>query len=125
MTQMTQPRTPHATPRFAFPSSSVGACATAHATTLADPDSPEVHEQLGELDDAMFAAIGGNAAALDKARSLWFHAVSGLPWESVEESRDQYLRYAVEVTRRAAAIGTRDHASAVAAREVMALLARR
>jgi hypothetical protein len=87
-------------------------------------DSPAVHAQLEDLDDAMFAAIGGSAAALDRARALWFNAVASLPWELVEESREQYLRYAAEVMQRAGLGTTRKPAAALAAAEILDLLAR-
>jgi hypothetical protein len=81
-----------------------------------DADSVEVRDQLEELDDAMFAAIDGTGGAFEKARLLWFNAIASLPWGLVEESRDQYLRYAAEVTRLPGKSDT--------ARDVMELLAR-
>jgi hypothetical protein len=89
-----------------------------------DPDSPEVRELLESLDDAMFAAIAGEAAPLREARQLWQQAVDELPPELVEESREQYLRYATEVTRRFEAAEIREPKQALAAIEILQLLTR-
>src|SRR5262245_24516572 len=48
-----------------------------------DGETPAVREQLEALDDAMFAAIAGNAVALERARTLWHSAVATLPWDLV------------------------------------------
>jgi hypothetical protein len=87
-------------------------------------DVPEVREVLESLDDAIFGALGGCGAALERARQLWPGAVESLGWEIVEESREQYLRYAVEVTRRFESQVVRDPALALAALEVIELLTR-
>jgi hypothetical protein len=89
-----------------------------------DPDSDDVRELLEALDDAMFAAIPGDAAALRTATALWTRAVNELGWQLVEESREQYLRYAVEVTRQFEWSETRDPAKTMAAVEVIELLTR-
>ena len=89
-----------------------------------DPESSEVRELLEELDDAMFDAIPGNPAALKAAAALWNRAVAELGWELVEESREQYLRYAVEITRQFEWSGAHEPEKAVAAIEVIELLTR-
>src|SRR5262249_51334710 len=63
-------------------------------------EAPEVRELLERLDDAVFDALGGCQAALAKTRMLWPEIVATLGAELVDESREQYLRYAVELTRR-------------------------
>src|SRR5688572_23735275 len=73
-----------------------------------DPESRQAHELLESLDDVMFAAISGQAAAVAEAQALWQRAVAVLPNELVEESREQYLRFAAEVTRRVEEDGLRD-----------------
>jgi hypothetical protein len=89
-----------------------------------DPESAEVRELLEELDDAMFEAIPGNPAALKTAALLWRRAVDELGWELVEESREQYLRFAVEITRQFEWSGVHEPEKAVAAIEVIELLTR-
>lgn len=89
-----------------------------------DPESSEVRELLEELDDAMFDAIPGNPAALKTAAMLWRRALDELGWELVEESRDQYLRYAVETTRQFEWSGSHEPANAFAAIEVIEMLTR-
>jgi hypothetical protein len=93
------------------------------AVTPLDPESRQAHELLESLDDAMFAAIAGQRAAVGEAQALWQRAVSVLPHELVEESREQYLRFAAEVTRRVEDDGLRDASNAIAAFEIIALLA--
>jgi hypothetical protein len=87
-----------------------------------DPESAEAREMLEALDDAVFAAIAGDRAAMSAARKLWPEAVEALGWELIEESREQYLRHAVEVTRRFEWSETRDPAAAMAAIEVIELV---
>ena len=72
------------------------AWSTPHQGEIAD----DVRERLERLDDAMFSAIDGCREALQRAESLWDDAASSLNWRLIEESREQYLRYAVDVTRR-------------------------
>jgi hypothetical protein len=122
---------PYSTPLIARPANVAARASrvTPHAADRScpafdDPESPEAHAQLEELDDAMFAAIAGNRGALEKARSLWFNAVAGLPLELVDESREQYLRYADETLRRCERADSSRAAAALAAREVLELLAR-
>jgi hypothetical protein len=116
---MTLHHTSHAPAFHSFARSFGGDGARTEAASILefpDADSVEVRDQLEELDDAMFAAIDGASGAFDKARMLWFSAVASLPWGVVEESRDQYLRYAAELARLPGRSAT--------ARDVMQLLAR-
>lgn len=91
---------------------------------LLDGDSAEVRERLEALDDAMFAAIAGQSGAIDRARTLWAEAAHALPWQLLEESREQYLRFAADATCRLDPHEVRDPLAAIAALEVIALLAR-
>src|SRR5262249_19829309 len=106
-----------------------------HKTHASDPaaplalwnhngETPKVREQLEALDDAMFAAIAGNADVLERARTLWQSAVATLPWELVEESREHYLRFAAEASQQADEAEVRDAAAAVVAIEVLEMLTR-
>jgi hypothetical protein len=83
-----------------------------------------VRELLESLDDAVFAALAGSSGSLQRARELWTHAVATLGWELIDESREQYLRYAADVSRRGEASEIRNAAAAVAAIEVIELLTR-
>jgi hypothetical protein len=55
---------------------------------------PEVIARLEWLDDLMFAAIGGDPTALQAASDAWQRTRDELGAETVEESRQQYLRCA-------------------------------
>ena len=62
-------------------------------------ESLEVVRQLEDLDDAIFEAINGNDDALEQARQLWPRLVRELGQTALEESREQYLRFAISVWR--------------------------
>jgi hypothetical protein len=87
------------------------------------PDSREAAELLESLDDAMFMAIAGEAAIVAAARLLWAEAIRSLPSELLEESREQYLRYALEVTQHLPGDEPRDPARVLIAIKMMELLA--
>ncbi len=57
-------------------------------------DHPNVLARLEELDDTIFEAINGNAAALDRAAKKWQDVRGELGEALVEDSRMQYLRFA-------------------------------
>jgi hypothetical protein len=98
--------------------------ADASLSNRLDPESREAHDLLEALDDAMFEAIDGNEASLARAHELWQRAVDAVGGERVEESREQYLRFAVETTKRCAAGEVREPAKMLAAAEVIAWLTR-
>lgn len=89
-----------------------------------DPDSPVVRDLLEDLDDVMFAAIAAHSGAVDRARVLWARAIAELGPDLLEESREQYLRFAAEMTRRFEAKEMRNPAAAVSAIEIIELLTR-
>ena len=93
-------------------------------TLLIHADSRESSELLETLDDAMFAAIAGDEAAMATARELWSRALAELSAELLDESREQYLRFAVDETRRFESDQTRDLTKAMIAVEVIELLTR-
>jgi len=86
--------------------------------------SREATELLESLDDAMFAAIAGDEEAMTAARELWTRALAGLSPELIDESREQYLRFAVDETRRFESDQSRDLTKAMIAVEVIELLTR-
>jgi hypothetical protein len=62
-----------------------------------DETRPDVIARLEWLDDLIFAAIDGNATALQSAAEAWQRTRDELGPEAVEESRQQYLRFAQHV----------------------------
>jgi hypothetical protein len=84
---------------------------------------PDPVEQLGNLDDAVFEAIAGRTAALDGLKTLWPEIKAKLGPTLVEESREQYVRYALRVWRESlSGDELRNPAAAVAVVDVMSLL---
>ena len=89
---------------------------------LLHPESKQVRGLLEDLDDIIFAAIRGDSPALEQVRSLWPQVVIAIGWELVEESREQYLRFAIDVMQRFDSTDTRKPEHAVAALEIISLL---
>lgn len=89
---------------------------------LLHPESAQVRALLEELDDVIFAAVRADVAALEQARSLWPQVVAAIGWELVEESREQYLRFAIDVMQRFESSDERKPEHAVAALEIISLL---
>ncbi|TWT47328.1 hypothetical protein [Botrimarina hoheduenensis] len=56
--------------------------------------APPVLERLEELDDALFAALDGDPAALDGFIRQWKAARGSTPDELLEDSRRHYVRHA-------------------------------
>ncbi len=84
---------------------------------------PDLIDQLGRLDDAVFEAIAGQPAALEKLRTLWPEVKMAVGPGLVEESREQYVRHALIVWRKCVAgAELRDPATAIAAMDVVSLL---
>jgi hypothetical protein len=86
------------------------------------PESREASELLEALDDAMFTAIAGDVASTSAARELWRIAAQLLPAEIAAESREQYLRFAIETVRRARNAEVRDPALTIVALELVVFL---
>ena len=91
---------------------------------LLHPKSDQVRAILEELDDVIFYAISGDSQALTQAKTLWPQVVAEIGWELVEESREQYLRYAIEVTQRFENEDMRTPERAISALDVISLLAK-
>jgi len=80
-------------------------------------------EKLDQLDDAVFDAIDGDTAALDLIRRMWPEILNELDPQLVEESREQYIRYAIEAWQGLdEAGGSRDPGRAIAVLDVLAAL---
>jgi hypothetical protein len=88
-----------------------------------DDQSDEVIRRLEELDDSVFAALEGDAAALDRSVRLWRAVTAELDPEVVAESREQYLRRAETVLNESRTDPVRSLPRAFAAIEVLNLLA--
>ena len=89
---------------------------------LLHPQSDAVRAMLEELDDVVFSAVRGDEEALEQTRTLWPQVVATIGWELVEESREQYLRFAIDITQRFETDTARKPEHAVAALEVISLL---
>jgi len=89
---------------------------------LLHPESEPVRALLEDLDDVIFSAVRGDARALQQAQTLWPQVLAAIGWELVEESREQYLRFALDVTLRFENSDTRKPEHAVAALEIISLL---
>jgi len=89
---------------------------------LLHPDTDEMRELLEDLDDAIFAALQGSNDSLDRARSLWPRALTEIDEELIEESREHYLRFAVEASQRLQKNDVRYPGRSVAAIEIILLL---
>ena len=57
-------------------------------------EESEVVQRLESLDDVIFPAIAGDAQALAQVEPAWRETVATLGPEVVQESRNEYLRYA-------------------------------
>ena len=87
------------------------------------PTSPEVLEKLEALDDAVYDAIHGHPAALERLQALWPATLVQLGEQFVADSREQYLRYALTIWENCVdAQGVHDPARAVQALEVLCVL---
>jgi hypothetical protein len=103
------------------PSPSEGAPAAGAAAVL-DPESERVRYLLEELDDAIFQAVRGDQRAMKTAHELWPQVVAELGFDLVEESREQYLRYANDLIRCVEVERMNDPRLTLAALEIVELL---
>lgn len=109
------------------PQWSLLACGLPGPAPAAQPstiDPQQASDLLEALDDAMFAAIAGDESAMPAARNLWGRALVALSADVVDESREHYLRFAVDETRKFESDQSRDLAKAMIAVEVIELLTR-
>ena len=89
---------------------------------LLQPESDEVRELLEELDDAIFGAIQGSSEALERAKTLWPRAFAEIDWQLVDDSREQYLRFALEAFKSCEQDDPRSPENAMAVLEIIAFL---
>ncbi|HID77947.1 MAG TPA: hypothetical protein EYP56_18370 [Planctomycetaceae bacterium] len=101
-----------------------------HATAMApapvavlEQQDPNVIAELEQLDDLVYDAIDGDAAALERLKALWPELRRQLPDALLEESREQYVRYAVSVwEQQAGQAPNRRPACALPALDILSLL---
>ena len=99
------------------------AAAICAPSQLLDADSPDVLARLEALDDAVFDAVQGKAAALANLHKLWPALKIELGEALLAESREQYIRYALSIWREPAdSQGNHDPTRAVHALEVLCVL---
>lgn len=90
---------------------------------LLDLDHAALMENLEELDGAVLDAIDGVDGALGRVRTMWPEVLSRLPAPLVDESRQQYVHFAVRGWRDAdSEQERRDPLRAIAALDVLATL---
>lgn len=80
-------------------------------------------DQLEELDEVIFAALDGDAAALDRSRQLWPTVRREVAPPLVEESQAQYAKRALMVWDATRSSPEDSLARAFAALEVLGLMA--
>ncbi|MHB8899481.1 MAG: GAP1-N2 domain-containing protein [Thermoguttaceae bacterium] len=86
-------------------------------------ERPEVVASLETLDDLVFNAVKGDAASLAELQSAWPRVKAELGNELLAQSREQYLRYALQVWERCVeAGGSRTSGQAMNALEVLCML---
>lgn len=91
---------------------------------LLHSESGYVRAMLEELDDVVFSAVRGDAQALEQAQTLWPQVLNAIGWELVEESREQYLRFAIDVIQRYEHERARKPERAISALEIISLLSK-
>lgn len=81
-----------------------------------------VLERLEELDDTIFAALEGDAEALDRSRILWSDVRREIDEPLLAESRAQYARHARNIWDASRSNPEESLARAFAALEVLGLV---
>lgn len=61
---------------------------------------PETLDRLEQLDDTVFAVLGGDPSALDQLANRWREAVQTVDARLVDESRREYIRQARSLWKR-------------------------
>ena len=103
--------------------SSTATLRTFAGTKHSESYKPEVLEKLERLDDLVYEAISGQTMSLEKLRDVWPQLIDELGENTLAESREQYLRYALSIWTDCAEAGkVRDPARAIQALDILCLL---
>ncbi len=92
------------------------------ASELPSDVGDDVLHRLELLDDTIFAAIDGDQQAVERALKLWSELEGSIDQGLLEESREQYLRYAITVYENAHDLDQGSPMQAAAAVEIISLL---
>lgn len=84
--------------------------------------SPEALEQIEQLDDTVFAALGGDAEALDRVGRRWRAAVRSLDTDLINQSRKEYVRKAKSIWRQSTGMPSARLSEGFVALELLELL---
>jgi hypothetical protein len=88
-----------------------------------DPNSPEVLDRLEQLDDLVYEAISGRSDTMEQLREEWPKIAAQLGRTLLDESLEQYLRYAISIWDECSdADGIRNPSRAIQALDVLSLL---
>jgi len=85
-------------------------------------NDPASLAMLEELDDLVYDAIAGRPGAFEELTEFWPSALAQLEGESLVESREQYVRYALGLWGQGDAGGIQDPQRAMGALDVLCLL---
>ena len=92
-------------------------------SAILDPNSPEVLEKLEQLDDLVYEAISGHSDTMEQLREQWPKIAAQLGKPLLDESLEQYLRYALSIWDECTdGDGVRDPSRAIQALDVLSLL---
>jgi hypothetical protein len=95
----------------------------AAAATALEAESPQVLQKLEYLDDLVFEAIRGETTALEELKGFWPDLLHELGEQLLAESRQQYLRYALQIWETAVQPdGLRNPSRAMQALDVLCVL---
>ena len=90
---------------------------------LLNPNDPNVLDKLEHLDDLVYDAVAGKAAAMDDLRAFWPQVRDDLGDQLLAESQEQYLRYALSTwVGCVEAEAVRDPSRAIQSLEVLCVL---
>ncbi len=98
-------------------------CRPSPPSAQLDLQSDRLLERFRALDSVVFDALSGKAEALGQLAQLWPQLIDELDAELVNESREEYLRYALDAwLARARTADARDPQRAIAALDVLSVL---
>ncbi|MEN6449270.1 MAG: hypothetical protein ABFC96_02160 [Thermoguttaceae bacterium] len=93
------------------------------ASSCLNLSQPEVLDRLERLDDLVYDSINGQPGVFEQLRTAWPELAEELGEESLAESREQYLRYALSIWEQCSTSdGLRHPARALQALDVLCLL---